>query len=224
MFSNVFELTHNYNQFLNTSLNYTHTKDLFSQVFRQSNLPNDSISTIAGTGNFGKANSVSLSVSAQIKIAKWYKTMIYTEGNFQELIANFNGAPVYIKNKTLTLNINNQFSFKKNWSAELSGFYRTASNEGQLQLNALGQMDIAVKKDFLQKKASLKLSVSDLLGPMKADGHIKFNNTIAKFTQQRDSRVITLGFNYRFGKPIKGLKNRKSGGADDEQKRIGGQN
>ena len=59
---------------------------------------------------------------------------------------------------------------------------------------------------------------------MKVGGSIKFNNTLANFTQQRDSRVITLGFNYRFGKPIKGLKNRKSGGAEDEQKRIGGQN
>lgn len=224
MYSNVFELTHTYNQFLNTSLNYTHTKDLFSQVFRQSNQPNDSISTIAGTGNFGKSNSLSLSVNAQIKVAKWFRTMVYAEGNYQELSANFNGDQINIKSNRLTLNINNQFSFKKDWSAELSGFYRTPSYDGQMHLSSLGQMDIAVKKDFLKKKASLKLSVRDVLGPMKVAGYINFNNTLANFTQQRDSRVITIGFNYRFGKPIKGLKNRKSGGADEEQKRIGGAN
>ena len=134
------------------------------------------------------------------------------------------GTSIDIQSKTITLNVNNQFTFKKDWSAEISGFYRTAANEGQLQVNNLGQIDIAIKKDFLKKRASLKLSVRDVLGPMKVDGYIKFNNTLANFTQQRDSRVITLGFNYRFGKPIKGLKNRKSGGAGDEQKRIGGEN
>ena len=224
MYSNVFELTHSYNQFLNTTLNYTQTKDLFNQVFRQNNQPNDSISTITGTGNFGKANSVSLSSNAQIKITKWFSSMLYAEGNYQELNGNFNGDAVNIKKYIFTVNVNNQFTFKKDWSAELSGFYRTPSNEGQLHLNALSQVDLAVKKDFLKKKASLKLSVRDVFGPMKATGYINFNNTLANFTQQRDSRVVTLGFNYRFGKPIKGLKNRKSGGAGDEQKRIGGEN
>ena len=224
MYSNVFELTHSYNQFLNTTLNYTHTNDLFSQVFRQNNQQNDSISTITGKGNFGKANSISLSTSAQIKVAKWFTTMLYAEGNYSDLTGNFNGDAVKIKNNIFTVNVNNQFSFKKNWSAELSGFYRTGANEGQIKINALSQIDAAVKKDFLKKKASLKLSVRDIFGPMKVGGSIKFNNTLANFTQQRDSRVITLGFNYRFGKPIKGLKNRKSGGAEDEQKRIGGQN
>lgn len=224
MYSNVFELTHTYNQFLNTTLNYTHTTDLFSEVFRQNNQPNDSISTINGMGNFGKSQSLSLSTNAQIKIAKWLRTMVYAEGNYREITGNYNGDPINLKNYVFTLNINNQFTFKKDWSAELSGFYRSASNEGQLHLGALSQFDVAVKKDFLKKKASLKLSVRDLLGPMKVDGSIKFNSTLANFTQQRDSRVVTLGFNYRFGKPIKGLKNRKSGGAGDEQKRIGGEN
>ncbi len=224
MYSNVFELTHAYNQFLNTSLNYTITKDLFNEVFRQNNKLYDSISTISGTGNFGKAHSLSLAVNAQLKIAKWYRAMVYAEGNYQDVIADINGDHLETKNKMLTFNVSNQFTFKKNWSAELSGFYRTASNESQMHISALSQIDMAVKKDFLKKKASLKLSVKDILGPMKVNGNIKFNNTLANFTQQRDSRVVTLGFNYRFGKPIKGLKNRKSGGTGDEQKRIGGEN
>ncbi|MEY2916878.1 MAG: hypothetical protein RIS73_592, partial [Bacteroidota bacterium] len=51
-------------------------------------------------------------------------------------------------------------------------------------------------------------------------GEINIQSTEASFTQNRDSRVVTLSLSYRFGKPIKGVKNRKSGGAGDEQGRI----
>jgi iron complex outermembrane recepter protein len=55
---------------------------------------------------------------------------------------------------------------------------------------------------------------------MLPKGEINIQSTEASFIQQRDSRVVTLSLNYRFGKPIKGIKNRKSGGASDEQGRI----
>ena len=45
----------------------------------------------------------------------------------------------------------------------------------------------------------------------------------ATFRQYRDSRVATLSFNYRFGKMYKAEK-RKTGGAGDEQNRVGGAN
>ena len=55
-------------------------------------------------------------------------------------------------------------------------------------------------------------------------GNISFQNTDAYFKQYSDSRVATLSFNYRFGKPIKGTNARKTGGAADEQNRIKGAN
>ncbi len=61
-----------------------------------------------------------------------------------------------------------------------------------------------------------------MFGPMKVTGNLNFAQTQADFSQSRDSRVFTIGFNYRFGKPIKGLKSRKSGGAADEQNRVKG--
>ena len=59
---------------------------------------------------------------------------------------------------------------------------------------------------------------------MNAKGYIDFKGTYASFSQHRDSRIATLTFSYRFGKPIKGLKTRKSGGAADEQNRVKGAN
>jgi iron complex outermembrane receptor protein len=61
----------------------------------------------------------------------------------------------------------------------------------------------------------------------KATGTINFSTTEAWFQNRRDSRVANLTFTYRFGKPLKGVQQRrKSGGADDEQSRVkaGGNN
>ncbi len=220
MYSNVFEFTHTYKQFLTTTLNYSHTKDLFNETFRQNNQPDDSISTIVTQGNYGIMNNLSLSVNAQVKIFKWWTSMIYGEGRYQEFKGDLYGSYLDVSNVNFAANINNQFNFKKGWSAELSGFYRTKTAEGQMVINGIGQVSMGVKKDVLKSKGSVKLSVRDAFGPMKVRGNIDFQHTEASFRQYKDNRVATISFNYRFGKPIKGLQKRKTGGAGDEQNRI----
>jgi iron complex outermembrane recepter protein len=51
-------------------------------------------------------------------------------------------------------------------------------------------------------------------------GNINFQRTEAYFENRRDSRVGTISFTYRFGKPIKDQAPRKNGGASDEQNRV----
>ena len=215
LYANVFEVSHTYKQFLTTTLNYSNTKDLFSESFEQKGF-----ATIVSQRNFGKVNNVSLSSNAQLSPAKWWKAMIYAEARFQEYKGVLSDQNLNIHGTNYTLNINNQFTFKKGWSAELSGFYRTKGIEGQIIIHALNQINAGVKKDVLKGKGSLKLLVRDMFGPMKVIGNINFQNTEASFKQYRDTRVASLSFNYRFGKPIKGLKSRKSGGANEEQNRV----
>ncbi|MEO6668039.1 MAG: outer membrane beta-barrel protein [Ferruginibacter sp.] len=220
MYSNVFEFTHTYRQFLTTTLNYSRTKDLFTETFRQNTQPDDSISTVVTKGNYGLANNISLSENAQIKITKWYTSMLYVEGNYQQFKGNVNGSNLDIHQSTFTVNLNNQFSFKKGWSAEVSGFFRSKSLEGQIMLHSMSQLDLGVKKELFKKKGSLKLSLRDVYGPRIVTGNINFQNTRASFSQYNDNRVVTISFNYRFGKPIKGNQKRKTGGAGEEQNRV----
>jgi len=220
MYSNVYELSHTYRQFLTTTVNYSHTKDLFNETFDQLNTATDSFATVVRQGNYGVMNNLSVSMNAQIKVFKWWTSMLYAEGRYQEFKGDLYGATLNVEGKTFMVNVNNQFSFKKGWSAELSSFYRSKNVEGQLIMKPMNQVHLGIKKDVLKNKGSVKLGVRDVFGPMRAKGNINFKNTEASFRQFGDNRSVTLNFNYRFGKPIKGLKNRKSGGAGDEQNRI----
>ncbi|MBC7865917.1 MAG: TonB-dependent receptor, partial [Gloeobacteraceae cyanobacterium ES-bin-316] len=219
MFSNTIEASHTYKQWLTTTLNYSKTKDLFNETFEEKGF-----ATIVKQGNYGTMNNASLSMNAQLKPVKMWSLMIYTEARYQEFKGFLYGDIVDVSATNYLVNINNQITFKKGWSAELSGFYRTKGIEGQIQIQNMGQLNAGVQKQVFKQKGSLKLTVRDILFTMVPQGNINFQNTEAYFKNTRDSRVATLSFNYRFGKPIKGLKNRKSGGAGDEQNRVKGGN
>lgn len=215
MYSNVLELSHTYKQFLTTTLNYSRTTDLFSETFEESGYK-----TIVRQGNYGLNNNASLSVSAQVTVTKWWNTNIYSEGRYQQFKGELYGEYLDISGTYFLVNVNNQITFKKGWSAEVSGWYRTKGIEGQIVIKPLGQLNAGVQKQVLKKKGTVKLSVRDILLTSGGKGNINFQNTEASFTHQNDSRVATISFNYRFGKPIKGLQKRKTGGAGDEQNRI----
>ncbi|MEO6730068.1 MAG: outer membrane beta-barrel protein [Ferruginibacter sp.] len=218
-YAHVLEVSHTYNQFLTTTLNYSNTKELFSETFEQKGY-----ATIVKQGNFGSANSASLSVSAQVTVMKWWTANLYTEGNYHEYKGLLNGEQLHVNAGNFLVNINNQFKFKKGWSAELSGFYRTRGIDGQIIIQPMGQLNAGVQKQVLKNKGTLKLNVRDILYTMRAKGEINFQRTEASFEQERDSRVATLSFGYRFGKPIKGVQKRKTGGAGTEQNRVKGGN
>jgi hypothetical protein len=218
-YAQTFELSHTYNQFLTTTFNYSNTKDLFAQIFEQKGY-----ATIIKQGNFGSVNSASISMSAQKPVVKWWTAIVYTEYNYNDYKGFLNGDNVHIKAGNFLVNINNQFKFSKGWSAELSGFYRTKGIEGQIMIQPLGQLDAGVQKQVLKSKGTLKLNIRDMLYTMTAIGEINFQHTEASFHQERDSRVATLSFIYRFGKPINGQQKRKDGGAGTEQNRVKGGN
>jgi hypothetical protein len=117
--------------------------------------------------------------------------------------------------------VNNQFKFNKGWSAELSGFYRTKGVDGQIIIQPLGQLSAGIGKQVLKNKGTVRFNVRDIFHTNKAIGDINFENTLAHFVNTRDSRVASLSFSFNFGKPIKGMQQRrKIGGAEDEQSRV----
>ena len=219
MYSQVLEASHTYKQFLTTTVNYSHTKDLFSETFRQKDF-----ATIVSQGNYGVMNDASASVNAQIPVAKWWNMNVYTEGKYNQFKGILYGDDVNLDATTFLANISNQFKFKKGWSAEVGGFYRTRGIEGQIAIKSLGQMTAGVQKQVLKNKGTLKLNFNDVLKTRNPRGEINFQNTEAKFRQFSDNQSATISFTYRFGKPIKGVQKRKTGGAGDEQNRVKGAN
>lgn len=222
-FTNNIELTHIFKNFLTTTINYNHTIDYMMETFSQekASATSNGYATVVRKGNIGVVDGGGISVNAAIPVAKWWNANLYTNVNYNKFSGVLNGENLNIEATNVLFNINNQFKFKNDWSAELSGFYRTKGVEGQILIQPIGQMNAGIGKQIWKGKGSLRFNVRDVLKTNHADGNINFQTTQAHFVNLRDSRVATLSFTWRFGKPIKAPQpKRKIGGADDEQSRV----
>ena len=211
------ELGHSFHHWLNTTLNYSYTKNFFSETFEQSGQ-----ATIVRQGNIGSRQNAGIAVSAQIPVAKWWNAMLYTNLNYNKFSGMLYGENIDVSATTLLLNLNNQFTLPQGWGGEISGFYRTRGVEGQVIVDPLGQASAAVSKKILNNRASIKASIRDIFYTNGAHGYINFQQTDATFYNHRDSRVVALTFTWNFGKPLKGMSgaNAHNNGAGDEQNRV----
>src|SRR4249919_3096389 len=92
-------------------------------------------------------------------INKWWTISLYTNVYHNEFQGIINQANVKVDGTTLLFNGSNQFKFKKDWSAELSGWYRSTGVEGVFVIQPLGQVPTAVAKQVMKGKGTIKLSV-----------------------------------------------------------------
>lgn len=216
-FSNNAEFSHIYKGFLTTTINYSLTSNLFTEIFDQ-----EGYATIVRKGNLGQRENAGIAVNAQIPVAKWFTAMIYSNYNYSKFSGVLFGDPIEVQAGTMMVNMNNQFKFKNGWSAELSGWYRTRGVEGQMMIQQMGQMAAGVGKQIWKGKGNVRLNVRDILYTQRAKGAINFESTEARFSNFRDSRVANISFTYRFGKPMNGNGNngRKKSSASDEQNRV----
>ena len=210
------EISHTYNNFLTTTLNYSNTKDFFSETFEQ-----QGHATIVRNGNIGMRQNAGIAMSAQIPVNKWWTAVVYANMNYNKFNGVLYGENLNVEASTFLANINNQFRFKNGWGAEASGFYRSKGIEGQIVVEPMGQASAAITKQLFKEKATLKVAARDIFYTQQVKGYINFQQTQATFHNSRDSRQISISLTYRFGKPIKGTQPRRNiGGASDESGRV----
>ena len=212
-----FEISHLYKQVLSTSFTYNITKDYFSQIF----LADTANGTIVYTeGNVGKLQNFGVAASLQLSPKTWWSFTSQAVYN-HKIIEGVVWAAYKANIDQLTLNINNQFRFKKGWGAELSGYF-ISRNQNDLQevLDPTGQLGLGVSKQVFKNKGTFRFVFRDIFYSQDMEGLSHFENSDEYFRLQWDSRVATISFVYRFGKAMKQPK-RSGGGAADETNRVG---
>ena len=214
------ELSHQYKQLLTTVFSYSITKNYFSQLFL-----NEGGDILTYTdGNVGKVHNLGLTMAVQAAPFKWWSFNGQGMYNYKKLIG-FNGNENYTSTiSQFNFSMSNQFRFAKTYTGEISGYYSTrARNDLQEVLYPTGQLSLGISKQVLKKKGTVRLTYRDIFFTQAMEGLTQFDQADEYFIVTRDSRVLTLAFTYRFGKPLKVTK-RSSTGANDEMQRVGNGN
>lgn len=208
-------LSHNYKGILVSDFSYSITSNYFSQLFYS----NPDGLVIYTEGNVGSAADVGASVSLQIDPFKWWNvTTAISVDN--KTIKGEVVHPIHANIFQATLNINNQFHFAKNWSAEISGYYNSKSQvDIQEVLEPAAQLAMGVSKLLLKNKLSLKLGARDIFHTQVLKGLTQFQLSNEYFRETRDTRMVTMSLSYRFGKTFK-TNHHSERAAEEEIKRT----
>jgi iron complex outermembrane receptor protein len=209
------EVSHLYKDVVATSLSYSITKDYFSQIFPVSN--NGII--IYTEGNLQRLQTLGASVSLQLSMAKWWSVSMQVD-IIHKKMRGFIERQYEERVTQGSLSFNNQLRFQKGWSGEVSGFYTSKSrNDIQEVVDPAGQVSVGIAKTVLKNKATIKLAARDIFYTQWMKGNTQFTNATEYFKLTRDSRVVNVSFNYRFGKSFKTIK-RGQGAAKEEIERV----
>lgn len=225
-YTNSIGFTHTYKYKLNSSLNYSHVKDIFAQI--PDTLGSRSFLT---KKNLATQDIVSLNVSYPFQ-KKWYGFFANVNANHSWYKANFGGGSrnINVKIAALSFFMQNTFNLGKGFKAELSGFYNSPTFfQGTIKAKSMYSIDGGVQKAILKGKGNLKVSVSDMFNLMRFRGTIDFAGQHSEVLAKWESRQFRLNFNYRFGSTTVKAARQRKGSAEDENKRtestggIGGQ-
>jgi hypothetical protein len=217
-FSHNIELTHTYNGFLNTTLNYSTTKDIIQQVIEQHESTNE---TYIKKANIAIMHQFGISISAYKQVTKWWSSNVYVNAYNNHFKGIVNNDYVSLGVTGMMAQLQEQFKWGNGWGAELSGFYRSKGLEGVIYIKSITQVNAGFSKQVLKNKGSVRVSFRDIFRGMIFKGYSKYSNVDAQFRNVNDNQSVSVSFTWRFNKgKLKANAGRREGSATDEQNRV----
>lgn len=216
-YTNSFGITHLYNFKLNLSLNYSHVKDLFTQIFDTV----EKSKAFLSKKNLAIQDVVSFNLSYPFQ-HKSYSLFTNISTNYSKYRADFGtGRTIDLNAVGFNLFAQNSLKFHKTWTAELSGFFNAPTiYMGSFKGQSIYNVDAGVSKQIMQGRATVKALVSDVFHSMRFAATSDFAGQITKIHYQQESRQFKLSLSYRFGSNTVKAARQRSTGAEEELKRV----
>jgi hypothetical protein len=214
------ELTHTLMGFLNTTAGYSYVTNYATQI-------TDTIgnATYVQQQNLATQQIFTFSIGSPLPIKKWWNGYANIWYNYQIFDGHINDKKVHTELPMYGAYLQNSFTLGHDYTAEMSGWYNGPSVWGATWMTKpQGGVDLGVQKQFWDKKASLKLSATDifLTAPWKA--HSDFGGLIIDAGGKWESQTLRLNFTYRFGNSQVKASRQRETGLESESKRIKGGN
>lgn len=223
-----YELNYTLKQ-LNFTLGYSHTKDVqnvviakFKDVFPNIQLADSNV-TVEIPVNLNTSDYFGLNVSAPVHLTKWWSMINNVNIYYNHFNGNLGGSQLNNGAPAADARINNNFMFKKGWSAELNYSLNTGGRYGYMVSRPQWGLSTGVQKLVLKNKGTVRFNITDLFWTNLPKATITYTGTyIEKWHAFRETRVANLSFTYRFGNSKVLAARRRATASDEERRRAGG--
>ena len=211
------EITHSWRNMVTTTINYSYTANIFDDVIEQKGEE-----AYKMPANIASQRQYGISVNANMPVTKWWMNNISVNVFNNQYKGQLSNIPISLEATSFIVNAIQQFKLNKNLTAEINGRYRNGWYEGLVKAKAVGFVAAGISQQLLKNNATLRLTVRDIFYTQKFRGASKYGNVDFNFQEVSDSRVVSIGFTYRFSKGKKmAPTKRTTGSANEEQERIG---
>jgi hypothetical protein len=217
-YTNNVELSHTFMGFLTSTISYGHTRDFATEI-------TDTVgnATYVQQQNLADLNYYGFSVGSATPFKKWWSGYINIWYMYHDIKGSIGENPFHVKIPLYGAYWQQSFTLKKEFSAELSGWYNGPAFWGATwKTRPQWSMDLGLQKTFFNKNLTVKAAVTDIFytAPWKATNNFGGLNIAANGNWE--SRTFRLTVNWRFGSnQISASRERKTA-SESEAKRIKG--
>ena len=219
-----YELSYTLKQ-MNFALGYSHSVNdqnvaiaKFRDVFPS--IPSADNVTVQIPVNLASSENYSFTASVPFKIRPWWNMINNLSTFYQKYNGSLGSTKLNSGKPTINLKVNNSFSFKKGWGAELNGSYDGSGQYGFMVTRPQGAVGAGVQKQILKNKGTLRVNITDIFRTNNPGGLITYNNYVEKWHAVRETRVGTIAFSYRFGNNKVQAARRRTTASEEERQRA----
>ena len=210
------EITHGFMNKLNTTIGFSNIQNFANQI-------TDTIknATYIQIQNIATQKIFSLNIGMPTRFNTWWNGYANIWANYISFSGVISGKPVSLAYPTFGAYLQQTFNLGKDYSLEISGWFNgPAYFATTWRTKSQGEVNLGLQKQILNKKGTIKLSVTDIFRTTPWDATSDFGGLYIHGRGNWESQTVRLSFAYNFGnKNIKNARNRSTG-LEQESKRV----
>lgn len=217
---------------LNFTLGYSHTTQPQSSVLAKilDVIPTfeikqgqDSNITVQIPVNLTSSDYLGLTVSAPVRVTKWWNMMNNANVFYNKFNGNLSGAQLNDGSPAANIRTNNTFTFTKGWSAEVNANLNTGGRYGYMVLKTQWGLGLGAQKNIMDGKGTIRFNVTDIFWTNLPNAKVEYEGSyIENWHAFRETRVANISFTYRFGNNKVQQARRRTTASEEERQRAGG--
>lgn len=216
-YTNTLELSHSLSEKFTTTLRYSFVKDVMMNINEQDDVTKVNKSV---RKNLDSQQNWGIEVYTPLEIAKWWSTAITAQAYYQRFNSDLDGIQLNNSKPYFLLNLQQNFSIKNKFTAEITGNFESSSAYGIFVFEPYYVLDAGLGKTLFKGKSILRLNFSDILNTNGYRFFTSYNNLDYYSKEKRETRIALLSFNYKFGKSSVKPARKRVSGLEDESSRI----
>jgi len=200
----------------NISTGYEIRKDAIVEIMKQNDVDK---TTLVTNENIAQQEQWFINVNAPVKFTKFWSsntnvTTFYLGFKSKQLESPINYGQLAFQGTS-----NHTFQLLPTLSADATLNYQSGLRYSIYKIGQAWSMDLGINKSFRDKRANVKLSVSDIFDTRTQNVSTQYANLNTNINQRRESRIVRLSLSYSFGNTK--ISGPKQNAKSDEENRVG---